>query len=426
MTSHAAVVARGMGTCCISGLGEITFSEDRKSFTLGGITFREGDLISLDGSTGKVYRGMIKTVPASISGDFERLMVWADKFRTMKVRANADTPSDARQARSFGAEGIGLCRTEHMFFLPERISAIRKMIVSDTYEQRWDALSTILPMQRDDFEQLFESMEGSPVTIRLLDPPLHEFLPSLPHEIDALAKEMNIPSAQLRTKIDSLHEFNPMMGHRGVRLDVTYPEIGEMQTRAIIEAALAVSQKHPDWTIVPEIMVPLIGSHQELMFVRNIISKVADDLIAAAGVPLDYKIGTMIEIPRAALRADVIAEEADFFSFGTNDLTQMVFGFSRDDAASFLPAYYRNNIYENDPFQKIDRRGVGKLIRQALESARETKPELKCGVCGEHGGDPISIEFFYGIGIDYVSCSPYRVPIARLAAAQAALRAKRE
>ncbi|MDR1778841.1 MAG: pyruvate, phosphate dikinase [Clostridiales Family XIII bacterium] len=421
MTSHAAVVARGMGTCCVSGLGDISFSEDETSFTLGGKVYKEGDFISLDGSTGNVYGEEIRTVPASIGGDFERLMAWADEFRVLRVRANADTPTDARQARKFGAEGIGLCRTEHMFFEPDRISAIREMIVSDTPGQRWEALSKILPMQRGDFENLFEAMEGRPVTIRLLDPPLHEFLPSTKEEIEALAESMGIPAEQLRAKIDSLHEFNPMMGHRGARLDVTYPEIGEMQTRAIIEAAIAVQKAHPEWQVVPEIMVPLIGSYHELVFVKDIIDRTAGALIKDSGVALDYKVGTMIEIPRAALRADMIAEDADFFSFGTNDLTQMVFGFSRDDAGSFLPAYYKNSIYENDPFQKLDRRGVGKLIKQAIESARETKPDIKLGVCGEHGGDPVSIQFFYEIGIEYVSCSPYRVPIARLAAAQASL-----
>ncbi len=419
MTSHAAVVARGMGTCCVSGLGDIQFGQG--SFSLGGTTYNEGDWISLDGSTGNVYGAAIKTVPAEIGGYFGRIMGWADEFRTMKVRTNADTPADAAQAREFGAEGIGLCRTEHMFFDTDRIAAIREMIVSKTVEQREAALAKLLPMQRGDFEGIYEAMEGYPVTIRLLDPPLHEFLPHEEEDIANLAGEMNISVDELHTVIDSLHEFNPMMGHRGCRLDVTYPEIGAMQTRAIIEAAINVQKRHPEWTVVPEIMIPLVGEVKELAFVKGIVTSTADAIIAEAGVDLKYLVGTMIEIPRAALTADEIAKEAQFFSFGTNDLTQMTFGFSRDDAGKFLDAYYEKKIYENDPFARLDQTGVGKLVELAVRLGRETRPDIKLGICGEHGGDPSSIEFCQQAGLDYVSCSPFRVPIARLAAAQSAL-----
>jgi pyruvate,orthophosphate dikinase len=421
-TSHAAVVARGMGTCCVAGLGEIKIADDEKSFTLGGKTIAEGDYISLDGTTGNVYGEAIDIVPASISGYFDRIMGLADKYRTLKIRTNADTPHDAVQAKGFGAEGIGLCRTEHMFFEADRIAAIREMIVSENAEQRKVALAKLLPMQRGDFEGIYEAMEGLPITIRLLDPPLHEFLPTEEDDIRALAAEMNIPVGDLKAKIASLHEFNPMMGHRGCRLDVTYPEIGEMQTRAIIEAALNVQKKHPDWTIVPEIMVPLVGELKEFQYVKNIITSTADKLIAGSGVDMKYLVGTMIEIPRAAITADEIAEAADFFSFGTNDLTQMTFGFSRDDAGGFLESYYEKQIYESDPFARLDRDGVGKLVKTAVELGRKTRPDIKLGVCGEHGGDPSSVEFFHNVGLAYVSCSPFRVPIARLAAAQAALR----
>ena len=422
MTSHAAVVARGMGTCCVSGLGEIKFGADEKSFELGGNTYREGDFISLDGSTGYVYGEAIKTVPASISGYFERFMGWADEYRTMKVRTNADTPADAAQALKFGAEGIGLCRTEHMFFEPDRIAAIREMIVSKTVEQRKVALAKLLPMQRGDFEGIFEVMGSLPVTIRLLDPPLHEFLPTAEDDIRALAAEMNMDVSELKAIISSLHEFNPMMGHRGCRLDVTYPEIGEMQTQAIIEAAINVKRRHPEFDLVPEIMVPLIGELKEFQFVKNIITETADRLIAASGIELKYLVGTMIEIPRAAILADEIAKDAEFFSFGTNDLTQMTFGFSRDDAGNFLDAYYEKKIYENDPFARLDQDGVGKLISTAVKLGQQTRPDIKLGICGEHGGDPSSIEFCYKAGLAYVSCSPFRVPIARLAAAQASLK----
>ncbi|MDR1135496.1 MAG: pyruvate, phosphate dikinase [Clostridiales Family XIII bacterium] len=422
MTSHAAVVARGMGTCCVAGCGEISIDEEAKTFSLGGKTFKEGDYISLDGSTGKIYGEAIKTTAASISGDFDRIMSWADEYRTMKVRTNADTPKDAAQAVSFGAEGIGLCRTEHMFFEGERIAAVREMIVSNDVEQRKKALAKLLPIQRGDFEGIYEAMQGHPVTIRLLDPPLHEFLPTEEEDIVALAKEMKIDVADLKLKITSLHEFNPMMGHRGCRLDVTYPEIGEMQTTAIIEAAINVQKKHPEWLIVPEIMIPLVGEVKELQYVKHIITETADKVIAAAGVKLDYLVGTMIEIPRAALTADEIAKEAQFFSFGTNDLTQMTFGFSRDDAGNFLGAYYEKKIYENDPFQRLDQTGVGKLVKMAVELGKGTRPDIKLGICGEHGGDPSSIEFCYKAGLNYVSCSPYRVPIARLAAAQAVIK----
>jgi len=424
MTSHAAVVARGMGTCCVSGLGAINIDESAKCFELGGNTYNEGDWISLDGSTGNVYGEELKTVPASITGYFGRIMGWADGYRRVKVRTNADTPADATKAISFGAEGIGLCRTEHMFFEADRIAAIREMIVSETKEQREAALAKLLPMQRGDFEGLYEAMQGYPVTIRLLDPPLHEFLPHEEEDIKALAIEMNISVDLLKDKIASLHEFNPMMGHRGCRLDVTYPEIGEMQTRAIIEAAINVQKKYPDWKVIPEIMVPLVGEKKELAFVKNIITSTADKIIADSGVKLEYKVGTMIEIPRAALTADEIAEEAEFFSFGTNDLTQMTFGFSRDDAGSFLDAYYERKIFENDPFARLDQNGVGKLVKMAVEKGRVSRPDIKLGICGEHGGDPSSVEFCDSVGLDYVSCSPFRVPIARLAAAQAALKAE--
>jgi len=425
MTSHAAVVARGMGTCCVSGLGDLKFGADEKSFELGGKTYKEGDFISLDGSTGYVYGEAIKTVPAGIGGYFERIMSWADEYRTMKVRTNADTPADAAQAIKFGAEGIGLCRTEHMFFDPDRIAAIREMIVSKTADQRKVALAKLLPMQRGDFEGIFEVMESRPVTIRLLDPPLHEFLPTDEGDIAALAADMQMPVSDLKDIISSLHEFNPMMGHRGCRLDVTYPEIGEMQTQAIIEAALNTKKRHPDWNLVPEIMVPLIGDLKELQYVKSIITTTADRIIAGSGMEMKYLVGTMIEIPRAAITADEIAKEAEFFSFGTNDLTQMTFGFSRDDAGAFLGAYYDKKIYENDPFARLDQDGVGKLVVTAVKLGQQTRPDIKLGICGEHGGDPSSIEFCYKAGLAYVSCSPFRVPIARLAAAQAVLTASK-
>ncbi|MGI6030305.1 MAG: pyruvate, phosphate dikinase [Eubacteriales bacterium] len=426
MTSHAAVVARGMGTCCVSGCGDIKIDEEAKVFTLGGKTFHEGDYISLDGSTGKIYGEAIPTVDASISGNFDRLMKWADAARQLKVRTNADTPKDAKQARSFGAEGIGLCRTEHMFFDADRIAAMREMIVSSTVEQRKAALAKLLPMQRGDFEAIYEAMEGCPVTIRFLDPPLHEFLPTAEEDIVALAKEMNMEVSALKAVISSLHEFNPMMGHRGCRLAVSYPEIAEMQTTAVIEAAINVNKKHPDWNIVPEIMIPLVGEVKELAYVKGVVVATADKVIADAGVKLTYKVGTMIEIPRAALTADQIAKEAEFFSFGTNDLTQMTFGFSRDDAGAFLGAYYDKKIYESDPFAKLDQVGVGKLVKMAAEMGRATRPDIHLGICGEHGGDPSTVEFCHGVGLDYVSCSPFRVPIARLAAAQAAIKNPRK
>jgi pyruvate,orthophosphate dikinase len=426
MTSHAAVVARGMGTCCVSGLGEIRFASDNKSFELGGKTIQEGDYISLDGSTGNVYGEAIKTVPASIGGEFERIMSWADGYRTMKVRTNADTPHDSAQAVKFGAEGIGLCRTEHMFFEADRIAAVREMIVSESVEQRKTALAKLLPMQRGDFEGIYEAMEGKPVTIRLLDPPLHEFLPTDEEDIKTLAAEMNIEVSKIKAIIASLHEFNPMMGHRGCRLDVTYPEIGEMQTRAIIEAAINVKRKHPEWDLVPEIMVPLICELKEFQFVKNIITETADRIIKESGIDLKYMVGTMIEIPRAAITADEIAKEAEFFSFGTNDLTQMTFGFSRDDAGSFLNSYYDKKIFENDPFARLDQDGVGKLVITAVKLGKQARPDIKLGICGEHGGDPSSIDFCQRAGLNYVSCSPFRVPIARLAAAQAALRNKKD
>ena len=390
----------------------------------GGKEFHEGDFISLDGSTGKIYGEAIKTVEASISGNFDRLMTWADKYRTLKVRTNADTPKDAKQARAFGAEGIGLCRTEHMFFDATRIAAMREMIVSKTVEQRKTALAKLLPMQRGDFEGIYEAMEGFPVTIRFLDPPLHEFLPQDEGDIAALAKEMKMEVADLKAVISSLHEFNPMMGHRGCRLAVTYPEIAEMQTTAVIEAAINVQKKHPEWNMVPEIMIPLVGETKELQYVKDVVTKTADEIIAKSGLDMKYMVGTMIEIPRAALTADEIAKEAEFFSFGTNDLTQMTFGFSRDDAGNFLDAYYEKKIYENDPFAKLDQTGVGKLVKMAVELGKQSRPDIKLGICGEHGGDPSSVEFCHNTGLNYVSCSPFRVPIARLAAAQAAIKSK--
>lgn len=426
MTSHAAVVARGMGTCCVSGCGEISINEEAKTFTLAGKTYKEGDYISLDGSTGKIYGEAIPTVAASISGNFDRLMQWADKYRALKVRTNADTPKDAQQAKKFGAEGIGLCRTEHMFFDSERIAAMREMIVSKTKSQRETALAKLLPMQQSDFEGLYEALEGLPVTIRFLDPPLHEFLPTEENDIVALAKEMQISVDELKDVIVSLHEFNPMMGHRGCRLAVTYPEIAEMQTRAVIQAALAVQQRHPEWNIVPEIMIPLVGEIKELAFVKNVVKTTADECIAKANAKLNYQIGTMIEIPRAALTADEIASEAEFFSFGTNDLTQMTFGFSRDDAGKFLDAYYSKQIFESDPFARIDQKGVGKLVKMAAELGKSVRPDIKLGICGEHGGDPSSVEFCHNVGLNYVSCSPFRVPIARLAAAQANIKNPRK
>ena len=424
MTSHAAVVARGMGKCCVSGCSDIRMDEENKKFVLGGKTFKEGDYISIDGSTGNIYDGIIPTVEAQIAGEFARIMDWADKYRKLQVRTNADTPADAKKARELGAEGIGLCRTEHMFFEGDRIKAIREMICSDTKEQREAALAKLLPMQQGDFEQLYEALEGMPVTIRLLDPPLHEFVPTEEMDIAELAKDMGKTVEEIRGIIASLHEFNPMMGHRGCRLAVTYPEIAEMQTRAIIRAAINVKKRHPDWDLVPEIMVPLVGEVKELKYVKDVIVKTADEEIKAAGVELTYKVGTMIEVPRAALIADKIAEDAEFFSFGTNDLTQMTFGFSRDDAGKFLESYYDKKIYENDPFARLDQNGVGKLVKMACELGRQTRPDIKLGICGEHGGDPSSIEFCHNVGLTYVSCSPFRVPIARLAAAQAAIRSE--
>ena len=422
MTSHAAVVARGMGTCCVSGCSDIVMDEANKKFTLAGKEFHEGDYISIDGSTGNIYDGIIPTVDATIAGEFGRIMGWADKFRTMKVRTNADTPADAKKARELGAEGIGLCRTEHMFFEADRIAAFREMICSDTVEEREAALAKIEPMQQGDFEKLYEALEGNPVTIRFLDPPLHEFVPTEEADIEALAKAQGKSVETIKNIIASLHEFNPMMGHRGCRLAVTYPEIAKMQTAAVIKAAINVKKAHPDWTIVPEIMIPLVGEVKELKFVKDIVVKTADEIIAASGSDLKYSVGTMIEIPRAALTADDIAKEAEFFCFGTNDLTQMTYGFSRDDAGKFLNAYYDAKIFENDPFAKLDQVGVGKLMKMAIELGKKTRPEMHCGICGEHGGDPTSVEFCHEIGLDYVSCSPFRVPIARLAAAQAALR----
>ncbi len=422
MTSHAAVVARGMGKCCVSGCGAINMDEANKQFTLAGKTYHEGDWMSLDGSTGNIYDGAMPTVDASVGGDFGRIMAWADKFRRLQVRTNADTPHDAAKARELGAQGIGLCRTEHMFFEGDRIAAIREMICSDTKEQREKALAKLLPMQQGDFEGIYEAMEGCPVTIRFLDPPLHEFVPTEERDIELLAKDMNKSVADIKAIISSLHEFNPMMGHRGCRLAVTFPEIAVMQTRAVIRAAINVQKKHPDWNMVPEIMIPLVGEVKELKFVKDVVVKTADEELAAAGMNMKYLVGTMIEIPRAALTADEIAKEAEFFSFGTNDLTQMTFGFSRDDAGKFLPAYYDNKIYESDPFARLDQIGVGKLVKMAAKMGRETRPDLHLGICGEHGGDPSSVEFCHKVGLDYVSCSPFRVPIARLAAAQAAIK----
>ena len=422
-TSHAAVVARGMGTCCVSGCGDIKMHEEEKWFELAGKIFKEGDVLSLDGSTGKIYDTIIKTVPADPnSGYFGRIMELADKYKALGVRTNADTPADAKQAVAFGAQGIGLCRTEHMFFDPARIGAFREMICSDTVEEREAALAKIEPMQQADFEGLFEALGGYPVTIRFLDPPLHEFVPTAEEDIAALAKAQNKTVAQIKDIIASLHEFNPMMGHRGCRLTVTYPEIAVMQTKAVIKAAINVLKKHPDWKLVPEIMIPLTGETKELKFVKDIVVKTADEVIAASGVELKYEVGTMIEIPRACLTAEEIAKEAEFFCFGTNDLTQMTFGFSRDDAGKFLPAYYANKIYESDPFARLDTTGVGKLMNMAVTDGRKVRPEMHCGICGEHGGDPSSIEFCHEIGLSYVSCSPYRVPIARLSAAQANIR----
>ena len=421
MTSHAAVVARGMGTCCISGCGDINMDEENKKFTLAGKEYHEGDYISIDGSTGNIYDGVIKTVDATIAGEFGRVMEWADKFRTMKVRTNADTPADAKKARELGAEGIGLCRTEHMFFEEDRIAAFREMICSDTVEEREAALDKILPYQQGDFKALYEALEGNPVTIRFLDPPLHEFVPTEEADIKKLADAQGKSVEDIKAIIASLHEFNPMMGHRGCRLAVTYPEIAKMQTKAVIRAAIEVQKEHPDWNVKPEIMIPLVGEVKELKYVKNFVVETADAEIAAAGVNLEYEVGTMIEIPRAALTADEIAKEADFFCFGTNDLTQMTFGFSRDDAGKFLDAYYDAKIFENDPFAKLDQEGVGKLMETALKLGKPVNSKLHCGICGEHGGDPSSVEFCNKIGLDYVSCSPFRVPIARLAAAQAAI-----
>ena len=422
MTSHAAVVARGMGSCCVSGCGDIKMDEENKKFELGGKTFHEGDFISIDGSTGNIYDGLIPTVEATIAGEFGRIMKWADEYRRLNVRTNADTPRDARKARELGAEGIGLTRTEHMFFNSDRIAAFREMICSDTVEEREAALAKLEPMQQADFEGIYEAMEGDPVTIRFLDPPLHEFVPTEEADIEELAKAQGKSVEAIKAIISSLHEFNPMMGHRGCRLAVTYPEIAVMQTRAVIKAALAVQKRHPKWTMVPEIMIPLVGEKKELKYVKDVVVKTADEIIAGSGVDMKYLVGTMIEIPRAALTADDIAQEAEFFSFGTNDLTQMTFGFSRDDAGKFLSAYYDKKIYENDPFAKVDQIGVGKLVEMACRLGRSTRPDLHLGVCGEHGGDPTSVEFFHKVGLDYVSCSPFRVPIARLAAAQAAIK----
>ena len=426
MTSHAAVVARGMGTCCVSGCGDIVMDEENKKFTLAGKTFHEGDYISIDGSTGNIYDGVIPTVDAKIGGNFGRIMGWADQYRKLQVRTNADTPRDAAKARELGAEGIGLCRTEHMFFDPERIAAFREMICSDTKEERETALAKIMPYQQSDFEALFEAMEGDPVTIRFLDPPLHEFVPTEDAEIELLAKAQGKSVETIKGIIQGLHEANPMMGHRGCRLTVTYPEIAVMQTKAVIRAAIAVKAKHPDWNLVPEIMIPLVGEVKELAFVKKTVVETANAEIAAANSDLKYEVGTMIEIPRAALTADEIAKEAEFFCFGTNDLTQMTFGFSRDDAGKFLPSYYDTKIFENDPFAKLDQIGVGKLMDMAVKLGRSVRPNMSCGICGEHGGDPTSVEFCHKIGLTYVSCSPFRVPIARLSAAQAAIRSKGE
>ncbi|MBQ3041442.1 MAG: pyruvate, phosphate dikinase [Clostridia bacterium] len=422
MTSHAAVVARGMGTCCVSGCGEIKMDEENKKFVLAGKTYVEGDYISLDGSTGNIYGEAIPTVPATIGGEFGTIMAWADEYRQLKVRTNADTPKDAKQARAFGAEGIGLCRTEHMFFEPERIGAFREMICSDTVEEREAALAKILPMQQSDFEKLYEALEGNPVTIRFLDPPLHEFVPTTEEDIAALAEAQGKTVEDIKNIIASLHEFNPMMGHRGCRLTVTYPEIAVMQTRAVIRAAIAVKKNHPDWDLVPEIMIPLVGESKEFVFCKKLVVAAANEEISNAGVELKYEVGTMMEIPRACLTADEIAKDAEFFCFGTNDLTQMTFGFSRDDAGKFLTAYYESKIYENDPFARIDQNGVGKLMDMAVGMGKTVRPDMHIGICGEHGGDPTSVEFCHRIGLSYVSCSPFRVPIARLAAAQAAIK----
>ena len=424
MTSHAAVVARGMGTCCVSGCGDIVMDEENKKFELAGKTYTEGSEISIDGTTGNIYDGLIPTVDATIAGEFGRVMAWADKYRTLKVRTNADTPADAKKARELGAEGIGLCRTEHMFFEEDRIAAFREMICSDTVEEREEALAKILPYQQGDFEALYEALEGNPVTIRFLDPPLHEFVPTEEADIEKLAKAKNKSVEEIKAIIDSLHEFNPMMGHRGCRLAVTYPEIAKMQTAAVIRAAINVKKKHPDWTVEPEIMIPLVGEVKELKYVKKVVVETADAEMAAAGIDMKYEVGTMIEIPRAALTADEIAKEAEFFCFGTNDLTQMTFGFSRDDAGKFLDAYYDAKIFESDPFAKLDQTGVGQLMEMAVEKGKKVRPSLHCGICGEHGGDPSSVEFCHKIGLDYVSCSPFRVPIARLAAAQAAIAEK--
>jgi len=424
MTSHAAVVARGMGECCVSGCGDIKMDEANKKFELSGKTFKEGDYISIDGTTGNIYDGIIPTVDAQIAGEFGRIMAWADKYRTLKVRTNADTPADAKKARELGAEGIGLCRTEHMFFEADRIAAFREMICSDTVEGREAALAKIEPMQQSDFEALYEALEGNPVTIRFLDPPLHEFVPTEEDDIAALAKAQGKTVADIKNIIASLHEFNPMMGHRGCRLAVTYPEIAAMQTKAVIKAAINVKKKHADWTVKPEIMIPLVGDVKELKYVKKVVVETADAVIKEAGANLEYEVGTMIEIPRAALTADEIAANADFFCFGTNDLTQMTYGFSRDDAGKFLGAYYDKKIFENDPFAKLDQTGVGKLMEMAIKLGKPVNPKLHCGICGEHGGDPTSVEFCHKIGLDYVSCSPFRVPIARLAAAQAAIASK--
>jgi len=413
-----------MGTCCVSGCSDIVMDEANKVFTLAGKEFHEGDYISIDGSTGNIYEGIIPTVDASIAGEFGRVMGWADKYRVLKVRTNADTPADAKKARELGAEGIGLCRTEHMFFEADRIAAFREMICSDTVEEREAALAKIEPMQQSDFEALYEALEGTPVTIRFLDPPLHEFVPTEEEDIQKLADAQGKTVEQIKAIIASLHEFNPMMGHRGCRLAVTYPEIAKMQTKAVIKAAINVKKAHPDWNVKPEIMIPLVGDVKELKYVKKFVVETADAVIAEAGVELDYEVGTMIEIPRTALTADEIAKEADFFCFGTNDLTQMTYGFSRDDAGKFLDAYYQAKIFENDPFAKLDQTGVGKLMKMALELGKPENDKLHCGICGEHGGDPTSVEFCHEIGLDYVSCSPYRVPIARLAAAQAAIKSK--
>ena len=426
MTSHAAVVARGMGTCCVSGCGDIAMDEANKQFTLAGKTFHEGDEISIDGTTGAIYDGLIPTVDATISGEFGRVMEWADKFRTLKVRTNADTPSDAKKAHELGAQGIGLCRTEHMFFEEDRIAAFREMICADTVEEREAALDKILPYQQLDFENMYEALEGDSMVVRYLDPPLHEFVPTEEADIKKLAEAQGKSVERIKEIIATLHEFNPMMGHRGCRLAITYPEIAKMQTKAVIRAAINVTKKHPDWKIVPEIMIPLTGEEKELKYVKDVVVATADEEIKNAGVEMTYQVGTMIEIPRAAITADEIAKEAEFFSFGTNDLTQMTFGFSRDDAGKFLPAYYEKKIYEEDPFKTLDQKGVGQLIKMAVEKGRSTRPELHLGVCGETGGDPKSIEFYHNVGLDYVSCSPFRVPVARLAAAQAAIRSGKQ